>query len=229
MRKRKCAAWIIAIIAMLIILASVADLPSRALTAASRSDMLIIVDTYALTLTVYENQKMIKRYPVAIGRWGMPTPLGVFRINRKHVPKNSDMGTRFLGLNAPWGVYGIHGTSNPGSIGSHASHGCIRMFNKDVEELYRLVYVGTSVIIEGSPYGELGDRLSTLNPWAQDSAVRAVQRKLIALGYYNGNADGTYGPATSRALLAFKKANGLPPIDIVDSQTYEALGLMLFE
>lgn len=193
------------------------------------SHRIIIIDTYALTLTLYEDYKPIKRYPVAIGRWNMPTPLGVFRINDKRIPRNTDMGTRFMGISAPWGVYGIHGTSSPGSIGSHASHGCVRMFTKDAEELFKLVYVGTPVIIEGSPYGELGDELKPLKPWSQDTLVRAVQRRLISLGYYHGSADGTYGPATSRALLKFKKDKGLPAADFVDQQTYDALGMILFE
>jgi len=197
--------------------------------AAGRRELLIIVDTHALTLTLYENHHVIKRYPVAIGRWSTPTPLGVFHVNQKIVPTNPDMGPRFLGLSAPWGGDGIHGTSSPGSIGSHASHGCIRLYNKDIEELYRHVYIGTPVIIEGSPYGELGDQLITLKPWSQDTLVRAVQRKLKALGYYYGSADGTYGPATSRALMAFKKAAGLPTVDIIDQRTYDALGLILFE
>ncbi len=43
---------------------------------------------------------------------------------------------RWIGLNVPWGVSGIHGTNMPGTIGSEASHGCIRMLDKDVEEHY---------------------------------------------------------------------------------------------
>jgi lipoprotein-anchoring transpeptidase ErfK/SrfK len=50
-----------------------------------------------------------------------------------------------MGLNSP-GV-GIHGTNNPSSIGGPVSHGCIRMFNKDVIELSKLVPVGTQVTI----------------------------------------------------------------------------------
>ncbi|MDR2504726.1 MAG: L,D-transpeptidase family protein [Oscillospiraceae bacterium] len=191
-------------------------------------ELLIIIDTYKLTLTLYENHVPIKVYPVAIGRWETPTPIGVFYIKSKEIPKISDMGPRFLRLSTQWGVYGIHGTSAPGSIGSAASHGCVRMFNRDVEELAKLVYVGTRVIIEGSPYGEVGD-LPTLLPWSKHHAVVAVQRKLAVLGFYTGAADGTYGPGTSRALLAFKKERGLPAADIIDDETYRALGIMRFE
>jgi lipoprotein-anchoring transpeptidase ErfK/SrfK len=46
------------------------------------------------------------------------------------------------------GEYAIHGTNNPGSIGGFVSHGCIRMYNSHVQELYRLVNVGTPVVVE---------------------------------------------------------------------------------
>jgi len=203
--------------------------PHMDVPAAAHREMLIIVDTHALTLTLYENKQPVKQYPVAVGQWNMPTPIGVFTITRRFIPQGNDFGTRFLGLSIPWGQYGIHGTNNPGSIGSHASHGCIRMFNRDVEELYRMVFVGTKVIIEGGPYGELGDSLTTIKPGELGSKVRAIQRKLRALGYYTGTPDGRYGPATSRALLNFKKAQKIPPIDIVDWETYQALELTLFE
>ncbi|HML47725.1 MAG TPA: L,D-transpeptidase family protein [Clostridia bacterium] len=215
----------------LILIAVTQSFWSPALREASsgKRQMLIIIDTRQMSLTLYENQKAVKRYPIAAGKGGTPTPLGVFQINRKFTTKSSGFGTRFMGLNVPWGNYGIHGTNAPGSIGNHASHGCIRMFTRDAEELYRLVTIGTYVIIEGGTYGELGDSLQTLHLEERGAHVRAVQRKLKALGYYTGNPDGVYGWGTYTALRDFKQDHGLPPTDVVDSQTYQALGLMLFE
>ena len=46
------------------------------------------------------------------------------------------------------GVYAIHGTNRPASIGRFVSHGCIRMYNRDIRELYALAVVGTPVIVE---------------------------------------------------------------------------------
>jgi lipoprotein-anchoring transpeptidase ErfK/SrfK len=46
------------------------------------------------------------------------------------------------------GVYAIHGTNKPGSIGGFVSYGCIRMYNQDIRDLYRLVRVGTPVLVE---------------------------------------------------------------------------------
>lgn len=203
--------------------------PTLREVSSGKRQMLIVIDIRQMSLTLYENQVAVKRYPVAAGKGKTPTPLGVFQINRKYTTKPSGFGTRFMGLNVPWGNYGIHGTNKPGSIGNNASHGCIRMFSRDAEELYRLVSVGTYVIIEGGSYGELGDALKTLHLEDRNSQVRAVQRKLFALGYYTGNPDGVFGWGTLTALRRFKEDNGLPTTDVVDEQTYQALGLMLFE
>ena len=182
-----------------------------------------------MTLTLYENRIEVRRYPVAAGAYGTPSPLGVFKIVSRFSGEDGGFGTRFLGLNVPWGNYGIHGTNKPGSIGYNASHGCIRMYNRHIEELYARVKNGTKVIIEGGAYGELGDSLRTLKPGDRSAHVRAVQRKLRALGYYSGNPDGVYGSATSAAILSFRRAAGLRVADEVDGALYEALGLMLFE
>ena len=61
--------------------------------------------------------------------------------------KANPLGTRWLGLSKKG--YGIHGTNAPGSIGRNASHGCIRMRNRDVEELFELVAVGDMVELVG--------------------------------------------------------------------------------
>ena len=66
------------------------------------------------------------------------------------------MGTRWLGLSISG--YGIHGTNVPSSIGHNASHGCVRMRNHDVEELFALVGVGDQVELYADRTPEL-DRI----------------------------------------------------------------------
>lgn len=191
---------------------------------------LIVIDTLRMSLTLYEDQKEIKRFPIAAGTRENPSPLGTFRIVSRFAPSEANgFGTRFLGLNVPWGSFGIHGTNKPGSIGSHASHGCFRMYSKDAEVLYALVPNGTPVIVEEGPYGELGTHLPVLRSGDRSAAVRAVQRKLRALGYYEGNPDGIYGAGTVTALKRFLQANNLVYQDCVNQQVYDALGLILFE
>lgn len=189
---------------------------------------MIHVDVDAKTLTVWQGSTLVRRYTVATGAWDTPTPLGVFTINSRFSGEMCGFGTCFMGLNVPWGQYGIHGTNKPESIGNNASHGCIRMYVKDAEELYALVPNGTKVVIESGPYGELGNSLRTLKSGDRSSMVRAVQRKLRALGFYYGWPDGIYGAATEQAVTKARKELGLSPGG-VDWAFYQAIGLTLFE
>lgn len=110
-------------------------------------------------LYLYQNGKVVKTYRVATGKTKALTPEGTFPIvvkikdpSWKDVPPgpNNPLGPRWNGIsvNGDNGrSYGIHGTNQPSSIGTHASHGCIRMLNSQVTELYNLVYEGLPVWI----------------------------------------------------------------------------------
>ena len=130
--------------ALLLILAACLALTARGERA---GPYILYVDVEQKTLTVWQGGAQVRRYTVATGAWSTPTPLGVFTINSRFSGRMSGFGTCFLGLNVPWGSYGIHGTNKPESIGSNASHGCIRLRVKDAEELYALVPNGTRVVI----------------------------------------------------------------------------------
>ncbi len=106
---------------------------------------LITINKRERKLILYRDNKPYKTYRVAIGKGKTPTPTGTFKIINKQVNPGGPYGARWLGLNVE-GV-GIHGTNNPLSIGGPVSHGCIRMFNRDVIELFKLVPVGTTVKI----------------------------------------------------------------------------------
>lgn len=124
--------------------------------AAAQSSRKIIVSIADRKLAVMESGKVIRIFPTAVGADKSPSPSGSFKIVQrlseptwyskgKIVPpgKANPIGTRWLGLSVKG--YGIHGTNNPSSIGHNASHGCIRMRNHDVEELFGLVSVGDDV------------------------------------------------------------------------------------
>ena len=187
------------------------------------------IDLPQKTLTLYQGTEALKRYPIASGTWETPSPIGVFYITNRFAGELGGFGTRFLGLNVPWGQFGIHGTNRPGSIGSNASHGCIRMFIRDSEELYGQVGNWSKVVIQGGPYGQLDSSLRALRPGDRNSHVAAVQRRLISLGYLYGNADGVYGAGTAAAVRRARKALGLQDGDEVDASFYRAIGLILFE
>lgn len=196
---------------------------------AAKKEQLICIDIEQMSLTLYEDRAEVKRYVIAAGANKTPTPTGVFRITHRFTTELSGFGTCFLGLNVPWGQYGIHGTNKPGSIGAHVSHGCIRMFVRDAEDLYKRVRNGTKVIIEGSPYGDVGYSLRTLQKGDRGNLVRAVQDKLRALGYFSGTSDGVYGELTHTALKRFAKDRDLKYGQKVDWTLYGALGITPFE
>lgn len=111
----------------------------------SASSTHIIISLAAKTLAFYRGGNLVKVYPVAIGKPSTPTPRGNFTIVNKQVNPGGAFGSRWMGLSEPH--YGIHGTNNPASIGTAASNGCIRMHNRDVNELFNQVAVGTTVDI----------------------------------------------------------------------------------
>lgn len=192
------------------------------------SEKLICVDLRRRILILYEDRREVARYPVAVGKPESPSPAGVWRVVSKMEGWKECYGTRWMGLNVPWGSYGIHGTNQPGSIGCTLSLGCIRMLNEDVEELYPKVPMGTRVIVEDA-YGLLPAKLRSIEPGARGSVVRVVQQKLRALGYYQGQADGIYGKRMEAAVCAFKRDCGMEESLSVGPMTYEALGLLPFE
>jgi lipoprotein-anchoring transpeptidase ErfK/SrfK len=134
---------------------------------ADRYDTVIIVHRGAFSLTLYKGLRPAKTYSIAVGQVGLETPAGLYHIQNKavnpawNVP-NSDWAGDLAGtvvpggspenpLKARWmGIFagaGIHGTDSVNSIGTAASHGCIRMRIPDVIELYDRVPVGAPVYI----------------------------------------------------------------------------------
>jgi lipoprotein-anchoring transpeptidase ErfK/SrfK len=134
---------------------------------AEKYPTVIIVSRGSFQLTLYKDLKPAKTYRIAVGQAGLETPAGLYNIANKavdpawHVP-NSDWAGSLAGqvipggvpenpLKARWmGIYagaGIHGTDAISSLGTAASHGCIRMAIPDVIELYDQVDVGAPVYI----------------------------------------------------------------------------------
>jgi lipoprotein-anchoring transpeptidase ErfK/SrfK len=118
----------------------------------------IIVSVPDCKLAVLENGTVKKVYSVAVGKQTTPSPNGKFKVvNRLENPTyyhkgvivgpgaSNPLGNRWIGLDQKG--YGIHGTNAPKSIGKPASHGCIRMAKKDLEELFLQVRPGDEVEI----------------------------------------------------------------------------------
>lgn len=118
----------------------------------------ILVDKSQNILILKSDEEIIKTYIVSTGK-NNSTPVGNFKINSKLInptwfkagavvpagtPENI-LGTRWLGIDVP--SYGIHGTTEPQSLGRQVTQGCVRMSNPEVEELYTIVPIGTEVTI----------------------------------------------------------------------------------
>ncbi|EWH21522.1 L,D-transpeptidase family protein [Bacillus haynesii] len=105
----------------------------------------IAVSLSGRTLRLYEQNRLIKTYPIAVGKILTQTPRGEFVIVNRQPNPGGPFGAYWLSLSKQH--YGIHGTNNPASIGKAVSRGCIRMHNRDVLELASIVPNGTRVSI----------------------------------------------------------------------------------
>ncbi|MDO5326113.1 MAG: L,D-transpeptidase family protein [Clostridia bacterium] len=195
----------------------------------TKNELLVWVELDRKRLTVYENGTAAAVFPIAVGSADTPSPIGVFRVVSRFVPEMSGFGTRFLGLNVPWGAYGIHGTNHPDSIGSNASHGCIRLKVKDAEALYQMIPNGTPVVLEGGPYGPMNWGIRTLREGDRGADVMQLQKRLMQRGFLFYGADGVFGSATRRAVIDARRAFSLPSGDTADALLQEKLGLVPFE
>ncbi|MDF2499827.1 MAG: spore cortex-lytic enzyme [Anaerosporomusa subterranea] len=187
---------------------------------APKGKVFIVIKIPARLLELHNDGKIYKQYRVAVGKGDTPSPIGEWVVAWKSY-RDGVFGTRYLALNVPWGGYGIHGTNQPWSIGHFASHGCIRMRNKDVEELFQWVPIGTPVRIEGqkNPIRRIL-KMQSMGP-----DVVQLQVKLRTLGYLEGRADGFFNSDTDVAVKRFQYDKGLKATGVVDRKTLDLLGL----
>ena len=156
---------------------------------AAHSRRVVVVSIPDRKLAVVADGSVIVTFSVAVGAVTSPSPTGSFQIvSRVAHPtyyrpgmvipsgKDNPVGTRWLGLSQKG--YGIHGTNVPGSIGRAASHGCIRLRNRDMEQLFTLVRVGDVVEIRG----ERDELVSRVFRTADESTVAQGQIAVSAGG-----------------------------------------------
>jgi len=161
--------------------------PSLAQTAkpapSDRKKRVVLVSVPDRELAVLEDGNVIATFPVAVGAAASPSPTGEFQIvSRVSNPtyyrpgtvvpsgKNNPVGSRWVGISRKG--YGIHGTNAPRSIGHAASHGCIRLRNRDMERLFTMLRVGDVVQIRGERDDEIAEIFGSA---ADDTTVAAVQ------------------------------------------------------
>lgn len=174
-----------------------------------QGEVTIHIDIDKLRLEILDDGKVFKQYPIARGKSKTPSPVGEYKIVSKGKGWGTGFGTRWLGLNVPWGLYGIHGTNKPWSIGRAESHGCFRMYNKHVEEIYPWIPIGTRVYITGyTPKFTGFKRPLKIKTSGQD--VVMLQNALKQIGFGIDAADGRYGALTEFAVKLFEAYHMLP-------------------
>ncbi len=186
----------------------------------------IDLDTYKMY--VFKDNEIYKEYDVSGGKPSTPSPLGTWNIVSK-ANWGEGFGGTWMGLNVPWGKYGIHGTDEPWSIGKPLSKGCIRMYNKEAKELKKYIPYGTKVTIIKGSYGPFGDGFRTLKPGDTGSDVYAIQLRLRELGYDIGWVDGKYGELMKSIIFKFEDDQGIPRTFYITESLYEKLGFSIYE
>ena len=159
----------------------------------SERDRVVLVSLVDRKLAVIDNGVVIATFQVAVGAKVSPSPTGEFKIvSRVSNPtyyhqgtviptgKYNPVGTRWVGLDLKG--YGIHGTNAPRSIGRAASHGCIRLRNRDMERLFTMIHVGDVVKIRGERDEQVaeifgGDSDPTVVASAENTAPGAGQQE----------------------------------------------------
>ena len=162
----------------------------------------IYINLASRLMLLYDGDKKLAVYPLGVGKVSTQTPQGYYQITEKainpswidpsdpeyEIPSGPDnpLGYRWMQFN---GNYGIHGTNRPESIGGYVSNGCIRMNERDVEQLFEAVEVGTPVeitynriVVEKSPDGDVVYYVYPDGYGIQDIGIEDVAKWLEPFG-----------------------------------------------
>jgi lipoprotein-anchoring transpeptidase ErfK/SrfK len=159
---KRASGWFLAAIILVLVNPLVAQTANSTAKSndSARAPWTVLVSIPDRQLAVLVNGIVVAGFPIAVGADQSPSPTGEFTIvSRVSNPayyhegvvipagKGNPVGTRWVGLSQKG--YGIHGTNAPKSIGRAASHGCIRLRNRDMEKLFGMLHVGDVVEIRG--------------------------------------------------------------------------------
>lgn len=155
-------------------------------TIATRPRRHVLVSLAHRQLAVMQDDEVLHTFPIAVGTAQTPSPTGDFQIVQRltnptyyHPGKvigpgaNNPLGPRWIGLGVKG--YGIHGTSEPRSIGKAASHGCIRLNNRDIQQLFAMVRVGDTVEIRAEDDEKIAAIFGSGNTVAVAAPVQTAQ------------------------------------------------------
>jgi len=176
---KRARGWFLAAIILVLVNPMVAQTANS--DGGARAPWTVLVSLPDRQLAVLVSGIVVAGFPIAVGAEKSPSPTGEFTIvNRVSNPtyyhegvvipagKGNPVGTRWLGLSQKG--YGIHGTNAPKSIGRAASHGCIRLRNRDMENLFGMLHVGDVVKIRG----ERDEQIAEIFGGVEDRESEAV-------------------------------------------------------
>lgn len=178
----------------------------------------VLVDLDDMILRLYKDGEEFMEWPVSGGSKENPSPVGNWKVlNIENW--ESGFGGSWIGINVPWGDYGIHGTVEPWAIGnSNISHGCIRMNNDDVAVLKEYMSIGVPVHIkhDTAPFRVLRDG-------DVGSDVLLLQIMLMQLDYYDSGLDGFFSKGTFEAVCQFQSDENITVDGIGGYDTWSRL------
>ncbi len=192
----------------------------------AEQEFFIYVDLFENELSLMKDGELVETFTISPGTDENQTPIGEYTIVQKSKNWGGGFGSRWLGLDVPWGMYGIHGTNKPWLLGRNVSSGCIRMKNEDVERLYDIVPLHTRVHIDGPIMGSGEAEFKRLSKGSKGILVYIVQMRLRAAGYYNGTLDGIFDYEMETAIKAFQKSEEIPITGRISRREYNRLGLL---
>lgn len=230
-KKRTIIIFILLILAILVIIVSNIFAKYKTIqVSASTSEITykVLVDVEESKLYLFKNNELYKTYQCAGGKPSTPSPIGKWTVISKG-KWGEGFGGSWLGFNVPWGKFGIHGTTEIYSVGWCSSHGCIRMNNNEVAELYKLLPIGTKVTIIDGIYKEFGKGYRNLKSGMYGSDVLEIQKRLKELGFFSGYINGKFGAETEKAVQKYCKENGLYVRKTIDAELQKHMGFELID
>jgi lipoprotein-anchoring transpeptidase ErfK/SrfK len=167
-------------------IADAEQIPRAATDAQHHTQRRIVVSIADRKLALVENGQVVKIYRVAVGAKVSPSPQGEYTIAHRipqptyYAPgvilppgKDNPLGSRWIGLSVKG--FGIHGTNQPRSIGRNLSHGCIRMRNREVEDLFARVRVGDVVQLAGQRSEEIAQIFGSAPVVVMEAAAQTAK------------------------------------------------------
>lgn len=176
----------------------------------------IFADLKKDKLYLISEGRVFKTYSIGNQSGKTPSPTGEWKVSSKSTI-GRDMKTKWIGINTPWGKYGIHNGGKSFRLVNNPDYGAVYLENNDMEELFNVIVPGTKIAIyDGSDLNPFLMERKLLKPGDRGGDVYKIQKKLKQKGYYKGYLDGVYNAEMKSAVHEFQNQNKLPKSDYIN-------------